>query len=309
MLITSKDLKIKTISESKTDGVFEFDPLPKGFGYTLGNTLRRVLLTSMEGAAITQIKVEGASHQFTTIEGVKEDLVEIILNLKKIRIKKHSDNPEVAILNVSGAGKITAKNIEAPADIEIINKNQYIATLAGKKNNLSIELIIESGKGYSPTEERKSSKVGLIVIDALFSPVIKAHIQIEETRAGDRTDLDKLVLTVETDGSIKPSTAVYKSAEILSKFFDVLARWEEDPEEEVVEPDTTPNVAQFEEVLVDELPLQTRTVNALKKAGVETMAELSQKTEEELADIKNLGEKSISEINKLLEKEGLREKK
>jgi len=308
MLITSKDLKIRTISESKTEGVFEFDPLPKGFGHTLGNTLRRVLLTSMEGAAITQIRIDGISHQFSTIEGAKEDLVEIILNLKKIRIKKHSDDPEVAILKVSGPGNITAKNIEAPSDIEIINKDQHIATLANKKSNLSIELIIESGVGYSPTEERKSSKVGVVVIDALFSPVIKAHIQIEETRAGGRTDLDKLILTVETDGSIKPSIAVYKSAEILSKFFDVLARWEEAPEEEAVEEDTTPDAAHYEEILVDELPLQTRTINALKKAGVETMAELSQKSVDELSDIKNLGEKSISEINKLLVKEGLREK-
>jgi len=286
----------------------------------------------MEGAAITQIRIDGISHQFSTIEGAKEDLVEIILNLKKIRIKKHSDDPEVAILkvsgpgnitaknieapsdieiinkDVSGPGNITAKNIEAPSDIEIINKDQHIATLANKKSNLSIELIIESGVGYSPTEERKSSKVGVVVIDALFSPVIKAHIQIEETRAGGRTDLDKLILTVETDGSIKPSIAVYKSAEILSKFFDVLARWEEAPEEEAVEEDTTPDAAHYEEILVDELPLQTRTINALKKAGVETMAELSQKSVDELSDIKNLGEKSISEINKLLVKEGLREK-
>lgn len=307
MLVTSKDLKIKTISESKTEGVFEFDPLPKGFGHTLGNTLRRVLLTSLDGAAITQIKVDGVSHQFSTIEGVKEDMVEIILNLKKIRIKKHSDNPEVATLKVTGPGKITAKDIEAPADIEIINKDQHIATLAGKKTTLSMELIVETGVGYSPSEERMTSKVGVIVIDSLFSPVVKAHIKIEETRAGERTDLDKLILTVETDGSIKPSTAVYKSAGILAEFFDVLAKWEQLPEE-VEEEDSTLDVTQFEEILVDELPLQTRTINALKKANVETLAELSQKTEEELSDIKNLGEKSISEIKKLLEKEGLTEK-
>lgn len=308
MQITSKDLKIKTISETKTEGVFEFDPLPKGFGHTLGNTLRRVLLTSLDGAAVTQIKVDGISHQFSTIEGIKEDLVEIILNVKKIRIKKHSDTPEVALLKASGSGKVTAKDIEAPADLEIINKDQHIATLANKKSELSMELIVESGVGYSPSEDRSTSKVGVIVIDALFSPVVKANISIEETRAGDRTDLDKLILSVETDGSIKPSIAVYKSAEILADFFDVLAKWEQPEEEEEDEDDGEIDMAQFEEILVDELPLQTRTINALKKAGVETLAQVSQKTEEELADIKNLGEKSISEINKLLIKEGLKEK-
>ncbi len=309
MQITSKDLKIRTISETDTQGVFEFDPLPKGFGHTLGNTLRRVLLTSMDGAAIAQIKVEGANHQFSTLEGVKEDLVEIILNLKKVRLKKFSDNPEVAILKAEGPGEVTAEKIESTADIEVINKDLHIATLANKKTRLEIELIVESGVGYSPMEERKTSKVGVIVIDALYSPVISANLEIEETRAGGRTDLDKLVLTVETDGTIKPSTAVYKSAGVLSRFFEVLEKWEQEPEKKPEDIEIqTGEVLNIEEILVDELPLQTRTVNALKKAGVDTLAKLSKKSEEELADIKNLGEKSISEINKLLVKEGLKEK-
>lgn len=307
MLITSQDLKIKIVSETDTKGVFEFDPLPKGFGHTLGNTLRRVLLTSMGGAAITQIKVAGANHQFSTIEGVKEDLVEIILNLKQVRIRKDSDAPEVATIEVEGAGEITAKDIQAPAGVEIINKKQHIATLADKKTKLNIELIIENGVGYSPMEERKTSKVGVIVIDALFSPVVKAHMEIEETRAGGRTDLDKLILEVETDGSIKPSTAVYKSAGILSDFFGVLAKWEEAPEEEEIEEESKPDMSHYEEILIDELPLQTRTINALKKANIDTLAELSEKETEDLADIKNIGEKSITEIIKLLEKEGLKE--
>ena len=308
MLITHKDLKIKTISEDKIKGVFEFDPLPKGYGYTLGNTLRRVLLTSMEGAAITQIKVEGANHQFSTIKGVKEDLVEIILNLKQVKLKKHSANPEVAVIKATGPGEVTAKDIETTSDVEIMNKDQHIATLADKKTKLNIELIVESGVGYSPMEERQSSKVGVIIIDALFSPVVRATIEIEETRAGGRTDLDKLILTVETDGSIKPSTAVYKSSGILSEFFGELAKWEEAvEEEEVTEEISTVANDHMKDIAVEELPLQTRTINALKKAGVETLDELSKKTEEDLSDIKNLGEKSITEINKLLKKEGLRE--
>lgn len=306
MNITSQDLKIKTISEDKYKGVFEFDPLPKGFGHTLGNTLRRVLLTAMPGAAITQISVEGANHQFTTLEGVKEDLVEIILNLKKIRFKKHSDNPEVAVLSVSDQGEVTAGQIETPSDLEVLNKNQHIATLSSKKSKLNIEMIVESGIGYSPSEERQTSKVGVIVIDALFSPVVRSNIEISETRAGGRTDLDKITLTVETDGSIKPANAVYKSAGILSEFFGVLEKWEQAEEENETEL-IAPTQNQMVNVIVDELPLQTRTINALKKAGVETLSQLARKTEEELADIKNLGEKSISEINKLLIKENLKE--
>ena len=305
MLITSKDLKIKTIEETKTQGVFEFDPMPKGFGYTLGNTLRRVLLTSLDGAAITQIKVTGANHQFTTIEGVKEDLVEIILNLKKVRVRKHSDNPEVATIKVTGPGKITAKDIDAPSDIEIINKDLHIATLSDKKTTLEIELIIENGSGYSPMEERQTSKVGVIVIDALFSPVVQANINIEETRAGGQTDLDKLILSVETDGTIEPANAVYASSKILAEFFRVLAKWEITDEEEAELDAIAPAVIQVDDVVVDELPLQTRTINALKKAGVETLAQLAEKSQEDLADVKNLGEKSITEIIKLLEKEGL----
>ncbi len=308
MEIKPSDLKIKTISETKTEGVFEFDPLPKGFGHTLGNTLRRVLLTSLPGAAVTQIKIEGANHQFATLEGVKEDIVEIILNLKKIRIKKHSNNPEVATINVEGPGVVTADAIETTSDLEIINKDLHIATLANKKTKLNIELIVENGVGYSPMEDRQSSKVGVIVIDALFSPVIKAVMEIEDTRSGEKTDLDKLILTVETDGSMKPSTAVYKSSAILSDFFGILSRWEQavDEKPEMVDAITSES-HHMDEVLVDELPLQTRTVNALKKAGIDTLAQLSKKTAEDLADIKNLGEKSITEINKLLKKEGLRD--
>lgn len=306
MQIQPSDLKIKTISETKTEGVFEFDPLPKGFGYTLGNTLRRVLLTSLPGAAITQIKVEGANHQFSTLEGVKEDLVEIILSLKKVRVKKHGSNPEVAILKAEGPGEVTAADIQAPSDLEIINKDLHIATLANKKTKFEIELIVENGVGYSPNEDRQSSKVGVVVLDAIFSPVVKANMEVEETRAGGRTDLDKLIMKIETDGTIEPSTAIYKSAAILSEFFGVLAKWEISEEEEIEEL-TAPETHHIDEIIVDELPLQTRTINALKKAGIETLAQLAGKSEDDLSDIKNLGEKSITEINKLLKKEGLGE--
>ncbi|MFC1621981.1 DNA-directed RNA polymerase subunit alpha [Patescibacteria group bacterium] len=308
MQLSHRDLKIKTVSESATRGVFEFDPLPKGFGYTLGNTLRRVLLTSLEGAAITQIKVSGITHQFSALKGVKEDLVEIILNLKQVRFKMHVDNPVVATLKASGSKKATAKNIEVPSDLEVLNKDLHIATLAEKSAKLNIELVVERGVGYSPMEERQTSKVGVIVIDALFSPVTRVQIDVKETRAGGRTDLDKLILNIETDGSIKPSDAMYNSAGIVAAFFKEIKTWEhkEEIDEEEVKKEEVTLDPRMGQIAVEELPLQTRTINALKKADIGTLAEIAEKSEEELSDIKNLGEKSIIEINKLLVSEGLR---
>ena len=263
MQITPQDLKIKTVSEDNNKGVFEFDPLPKGFGHTLGNSLRRVLLTSLEGAAITQVKVKGASHQFSTIAGMKEDLVEFTLNLKKVRFEKHGNSPEVATLNVSGPGEITAKDIETTSEVKVLNNNLHLATLSDKKAKLNAEFVIESGVGYSPMEERQTPKIGVVVIDALFSPVLNVLMSIEETRAGGRVDLDKLSLTVETDGSVKPSFAVYKSAQILSDFFGVLAKWEQEPEQEDLDEEVatvTESTSASDDMNIDDLPLPTRTI-------------------------------------------------
>jgi len=309
MQLTHKDLKIKAVSETDTTGTFEITPLPRGFGYTVGNTLRRVLLTSLSGAAITQIKVTGANHQFSTIEGVKEDLVEIILKLKRVRFKIHTKDPVVAMLKVSGPREVTAKDIETTPDLEILNKNLHIATLADEKSSLEIELLVEEGIGYSPMEERKTSKVGVIIIDAIYSPVLRVQIDVKETRAGEKADLDKLILNIETDGSITPTDAVYKSSSILFNFFKTIATWEYKDEEELEieeEPQKTIIDPQVANTTVEDLPLQTRTINALKNHGVKTLAEIAEKTSEELSDIKNLGEKSVKEINKLLISEGLK---
>lgn len=308
MLLSTKDIKIKKISSDKTAGVFTFEPLPKGFGHTLGNTLRRVLLTSLKGGAITQMKVEGSVHQFATLEGIKEDLVEVGLNLKQVRAKVHGDNPVVGKINVTGPGKVTAKDIEVSSDVEILNKNLHIATLADKKTTLDLELVFESGVGFSPVEERESSKIGVVLLDALFSPVLTATYEVEETRKGGVIGLDKLNLTIETDGSIEPSDALEHAATILRDFFNRFAMAEDPEEEEVDETlEVTPtSTVDASSVVVDELPLPTRTINALKKAGIETLSVLAEKGDEELADIKNLGEKSIEEITKLLQKEGFR---
>ncbi len=307
MLLDTKDIKINKESQKDSSAVFTFEPLPKGFGHTLGNTLRRILLTSLKGGAITQVKVEGAVHQFSTIEGVKEDLVEITLNLKQIKARVHGDNPVVARLSVSGEGKITAKDIEANADIEIINPDQHIATLSDKKSKLEMELVFESGVGYLPVEERETSKIGVILLDALFSPVVGVNYEVEPARKGGTIGLDKLVLTIETDGSIDPSDALSHAAAILRDFFARFALAEDPEVEEEVEEDSSPRAAvDANAISVEELPLPTRTINALKKANIDSLSQLAEKTDDDLADIKNLGEKSVEEIKKLLEKEGLK---
>jgi DNA-directed RNA polymerase subunit alpha len=309
MIVTKENLKIKKVKEEGNLGTYSFEPLPSGFGTTLGNSLRRVLLTSIEGAAITQIKVKGTSHQFTTLPGVKEDIVEITLNLKKVRIKMHGDQPVVATLKKKGKGKVTAGDIDAPSETEIINKKQHIATLSDTKTELEIELVIEPGAGYSPMEERQTSKVGVVILDALFSPIKRVTYNVAATRFEGRTDLDKLTLTIETDGSIKPQEALEKASGILMGYYEIIKTGEDATTREVEEEkeDVSAKLEQTEDIAVDELPLQTRTINALKKNGVDTLHKLAEKPEDELADIKNLGEKSLAEINKLLKKEGLKE--
>jgi DNA-directed RNA polymerase subunit alpha len=306
MEVSIENLKINVIEENKTRGVYSFEPLPTGFGYTLGNALRRVLLTSIKGAAVTQIKVGGANHQFTTLPGVKEDIVELTMNIKKIRFALHSNNPVVATIKKKGAGNVTAADIEVSAEAEVMNKDLHIATLADSKSELNLELVIEPGVGYSPMEERQTSKIGVIVLDSLFSPIMNAHYSVEPTRFGGKTDLDKINLTIETDGSISAKDAIKQAAKILRDYYDAFLRWELPVTEEIVDVEETSesDAKVSEDVAIEELPLQTRTINALKKHGIDSLHQLSNKSDEELADIKNLGEKSLEEIKKLLKKEG-----
>ncbi|HSX39690.1 MAG TPA: DNA-directed RNA polymerase subunit alpha [Candidatus Saccharimonadales bacterium] len=309
MQVSPNELKVKTLSEKDNTGVFSFEPLPMGFGNTLGNTLRRVLLTSLKGAAVTQVKIAGVDHQFSTLQGVKEDIVELTLNLKKIRVKSHSEDPVVLMLNKKGPGEITAGDIETSAEVEILNKDLHIATFSDKSATLKAELVVETGIGYSPMEERQSSKIGVIILDAIYSPVLRAFYTVESTRFGKLTNLDKLTLTVETDGSIAPSAAVMETANLLSDFFRKVAEWtvaETEVLPEAAATTSTGAAMPSDNIMIEELPLPTRTVNALKKQGIDTLGQLAKKSNEELADIKNLGEKSVNEIKKLLKKEGYR---
>jgi DNA-directed RNA polymerase subunit alpha len=306
-MIKPIDLKIKTVQESEDHGTYVFEPLPKGYGQTMGNVLRRVLLTSIEGSAVTQVTVKGVDHQFSTIEGIKEDVVEITLNLKALRFKNYSENAAVATLSASEEGVVTAADIECPSDLEVVNKDAVIATVTKKGAKLDLELLIDNGYGYSPSEERESSKVGVIILDALYSPVVKASYEVAPTRFGKSIDLDKLTLEVTTNGTISPKEALLEGSKTIKAFFERLVLWDEVEgvtEEDLEEVESTEGLVK-EKVLVEDLPLPTRTLNALKKSGISSLQELASKNEEELLDIKNLGEKSLEEINKLLEKEDL----
>lgn len=303
-MLTAQDLKIDKVSEEGTIGVYTFEPLPSGFGNTLGNTLRRVLYSSLEGAAVTQAKITGVVHQFSTLAGVKEDVVEISLNLKQVRVKVHGKNPVIGLLTKKGPGVVTAGDIEFPSDAEVVNKDLVIATLADAKSKFDAELVAEPGVGYSPVEERETSKVGIILLDALFSPVISVNYAVEPARFGKRVDLDKLTLTVQTDGTITPWEAVSKSAEFLTTFFTVIAKGGQEAEGE--EGETAMETAGSKVMAIEELPVSNRAINALKKFGLKTITDLAKMSDDQIVDIKNLGEKSVEELMSVLKKEGLR---
>ncbi len=217
----SETVGIKKVSENDKEGVFDIEGLYSGYGLTLGNALRRVLLSSLPGAAITQIKIKGASHEFSTVEGVKEDMVEVALNMKKIRFRIHTDEPQVLILKVKGEKVVTASDIKMNSQVDLITPDAHIATLTAKDAELDIEITVEKGLGYLPVESRKSDKlpIGVIAIDALFSPVVKVNFTIENMRVGERADYNRLRLIVETDGSVTPSSALRKASNILQDHF------------------------------------------------------------------------------------------
>lgn len=224
----SKNVAIKKVSESETKGVFELTGLYTGYGITLGNSLRRVLLSSLPGAAITQIKIKGVKHEFSTIPEVMEDVVDIVLNLKRVRFQFFADEPQVLILKKKGEGKVLAKDIKGNAQVEVVNPGEHIATITSKNGELDMELTIEKGLGYSPVEARKSEKlqIGTVAIDTIFTPVINVNLQVENMRVGDRTDYNRLFLTIETDGTLSPSRALHKAANILKDHLEIISQVE-----------------------------------------------------------------------------------
>ncbi|MFZ5376445.1 MAG: DNA-directed RNA polymerase subunit alpha [Patescibacteria group bacterium] len=279
------------------------EPLEQGYGHTVGNALRRVLLTSLPGCAISMVSIKGVDHQYSTLDGMSEDVVELILNLKQVRVKATGNDKGVLRLNVKGAKKVTAADIECEAGFEIVNKDQAIATLAeGKK--LEVEMTVESGLGYTVAADVKTDVVGQIVIDALYSPVVKVSYKVEATRVGGKTDYDRIVLDVETDGTITPLEAVNQSAMILAKQFTQIFN----PtvvEEKVESNQLSPEEAETLRLTVEELDLPTRIANALRKGGYQTVGDLIKTPRAVIAKVKNLGEKSVDLINDALVKKGV----
>ncbi|MBI2593698.1 DNA-directed RNA polymerase subunit alpha [Candidatus Daviesbacteria bacterium] len=295
------------VTEEDNDGIkakIVLEPLEGGFGHTLGNGLRRTMLTSLIGAAITSVKISGVQHQFSTIPGVLEDVIQIILNLKKVRVKLYSDKPIHIKISKSGIGEVKASDIDTMGGGEVVNKDAHIATLSDSKAKLNIEMTVESGVGYISSDERKMSEIGVLPVDAIFSPVMSVNYTVDQTRVGRKTDFDKLTLDVITDGTVSPLEAVQKAAQILSKQFKQIY----EPEEiEASETSATPSFI-TDDVLkasVEELDLPVRITNALKAIEVDTIGKLTTVSPAQLMKAKNLGAKSLNLISEKLSERGL----
>jgi DNA-directed RNA polymerase subunit alpha len=291
-------------------GVFVIEPLDRGFGYTFGNSLRRVLLSSLEGAAVTSVKFEGIAHEFTTLPGVREDVTDIILNLKSLICRLHGESPEIEVhVAKKGAGAVTAADIEAPAELEILNPDLELANLSDK-GKLEMTLTIGRGRGYVPAELNRGPEhtIGVIPIDSIFSPVRRVSYDVEAARVGQRTDYDKLKLDVTTDGSINPKDAIAEAAEILIRqlaIFTDLEKIEGFGEAAAAEAAEAPLAHGMENFPIEELELGVRSYNCLKRVGIETIGDLVTKSEAELAAIPNFGKKSIEEVKETLQTHGL----
>lgn len=300
------NFQIKTIKQTKTFGQFSIEPLPQGYGHTLGNALRRVLLSSLPGAAITQVRISGVKHKFSTIDGVKEDVIEILLNLKQVRIKYQGEKPIKLHLEKNGPGVVTAGDIQTPAGVEIVNKDLVLANLADKKTKLKMEMVAERGVGYLPAEERKSEKLGVIILDAIFSPILRVNYKVEATRVGRRTDFDRLVLEFDSDGTIEAEEALKEAAKILVSFFNQIVKPKNLPPEEKEEKEERGDSNENLKLTLEEIELPTRIANALRRAGYETAGEIANAKREDLVSIKNLGEKSLKMIHTILVKKGVK---
>ncbi len=286
-----------------TSATLIIEPLEQGYGHTLGNALRRVLLASLPGYAITKIRVAGVEHQFSTLEGLKEDVVELVLNLKEIRIKSDSTVAGVMRLDVKGPKEVTGADIVAEGGFEVVNKEVHLATLAAGKT-LKVEMMVEPGFGYSMAVDRKDVTIGEIPLDALFSPVVKVSYNVEATRVGRRTDFDRILLDVQTNGTITPLDAVREAAQILARQFSQIFNpvLPAAPQEEVK---LSPEEAEILRLTVEELDLPTRIANALRKGGFKTVGDLAGAPKEVVAKVKNLGGKSVDLIDEALKKKGV----
>ena len=304
------NIEVEQISEDKKYGKFVVEPLERGYGITLGNSLRRIMLSSLPGAAVSQIKIEGVLHEFSSIPGVKEDVTEIIMNIKSLAIKNSSDTnePKTAYIEYEGEGVVRASDIHVDQDIEIMNPDQVIATLSGKDTKLYMELTITKGRGYVSSDKNKSEElpIGVIAIDSIYTPVERVNVTIENTRVGQITDYDKLTLDVTTNGTLAPDEAVRLAAKVLSEHLNLFIDLSENGSNAVVmvekENDEKEKVL---EMSIDELELSVRSYNCLKRAGINTVEELTNKTPDDMMKVRNLGRKSLEEVLAKLKELGL----
>ena len=290
-------------SENSRYGKFVIEPLERGYGTTLGNSLRRILISSLPGAAVTSIKVDGVLHEFTTIPGVIEDMTEIILNIKELRLKLLCDHPKTLYIDFEGEGEVTAADIKPDADVEILNPDLHIATLSSP-GRLFMEINVNHGRGYVPAEKNKlpNQPIGIIPVDSIYTPVTKVNYTVEDKRVGQVTDYDKLSIEVWTDGSIRPDEAISLGAKILSDHLNLFINLTDRAKNtEVLVEKGEPEKDKILEMTIEELDLSVRSYNCLKRAGINTVDDLISKTEEEMMKVRNLGRKSLEEVVSKLE--------
>lgn len=283
---------------AKTYGRFVVEPLERGYGITLGNALRRVLLSSLPGAAVTSVKIDGVLHEFSTISGVYEDTTDLILNLKGICVKLHTDEEKLLTLEAEGEGEITAGDFKCSSEVEILNPDHHIATL-DSNGSLQMEVVVERGRGYNSVEKNKkeNAPLGVIPIDSFFSPITKVIFHVEDTRVGQQTDFDKLTLDIWTDGSIHPDEAISKSAKILAEYLKLFIGLTEVPGDDIIMVEKKEdNKDKILDMTIEELDMSVRSYNCLKRAGINTVQELTQRTEEDMMKVRNLGRKSLEEV-------------
>ncbi|MCD8067582.1 MAG: DNA-directed RNA polymerase subunit alpha [Lachnospiraceae bacterium] len=304
------NIEVAEISEDKKYGRFVVEPLERGYGITLGNSLRRIMLSSLPGAAVTHIKIEGVQHEVSSIPGVKEDVTEIIMNIKSLAIKNYSETSEAktAIIDYTGEGVVKASDIQVDQDIEIMNPDQTIATLSGKDTKLFMELTINKGRGYVSAEKNKSEDlpIGVLAIDSIYTPVERVNVTVENTRVGQQTDYDKLTLDVNTNGTLVPDEAVSLAAKVLSEHLSLFIDLSENAKtaEVMVEKEDSES-EKLLEMSIDELELSVRSYNCLKRAGINTVQELINKTPEDMMKVRNLGRKSLEEVQAKIKELGL----
>lgn len=305
------DLALPRITPVESEANFasyDVEPLEAGYGRTLGNALRRVLLSSLQGAAITSVKIEGAQHEFQDVKDVREDVTDIVLNIKKIRLKSFSDRPVTMRIEVSGERVVTAADIQAPSTIEIVTPDVYICTLDNADAHLDMELVVESGKGYVPAESKEGQAIGVIPVDAIFSPVQKVNYTVENTRVGQMTNYDKINLQIWTDGSINPDDALKQAAQVLVQHFQMIADHSEPTVE--AEPGVTgtlpPGATAYQipqqifDTPIEELDLSVRAFNCLKRSGITRVGQVLMMSQDDLLAVRNFGEKSLNELKDTL---------